>query len=135
MISIQSFASTPCRDRLDILTTSVCAKGRTKFFDDSRAIWTCMVIYKHHLTDALSVVSTLTYQSFVNKIYFVKYSYFNTKMLCIYFLMLKYLQYVVFLFFLTYLKHFRNWFSYTTEWCFRSSFVCNVFAFSLFFFL
>ncbi len=41
-----------------------------------------MVIYKHNLTEALSVVSTLTYQSFVNKIYFVRYSYFNTKMLC-----------------------------------------------------
>lgn len=26
---------------------SVCAKGRTKFSDDSRAIWTCIIIYKH----------------------------------------------------------------------------------------
>lgn len=25
---------------------SVCAKGRTEFSDDSRAIWTCMIIYK-----------------------------------------------------------------------------------------
>lgn len=75
--SVFCFNSLPRQTRFTYNPLCLC-QGEDQDFDDSRAIWTCMIIYINAPFNRCFKCS-LTYQSFVNKIYFVRYSYFNTK--------------------------------------------------------